>query len=280
MVSGHDGDRSRRLKKELQATKVERKQIEAWWKAQVRALAEVDQEVAERVRQTLEMFHDVQTAASSIIRSAERLQAAQLGRNDDEKFAALHPAAQTLVKAASLLELRMRTMPIVSNPAAASYGRRIRKPIYKLIDMLVRTLQPLAERRGVSLELRGVSHKMTDVFESFDLLPLTLIENAIKYSAKGQAIEVVVQDTESGIAVSVASFSPWIAPEERQSIFKRRYRAESAITMLAEGSGLGLHIAEVVARAHNTHVLFGTDEGNVMLDGIRYAGNRFSFSTR
>jgi K+-sensing histidine kinase KdpD len=226
------------------------------------------------------MFHDVQTAASSIIRSAERLQASQLGRNDDEKFAALHPAAQTLVKASGLLELRLRTMPIVINPAAAAYGNRVPKPIYKIVDMLVRILQPVAQNKNVSMSLRGTSHRLVPIFESFDLLPLTLIENAIKYSARDSRIEVAVNEPDHGVSVGVTSLSPWISPDERQLIFERRYRGAGARALRPEGYGLGLSIAEAVANAHESRVLFSTDEGDDEIGGVRFSTNRFFFNLR
>ncbi len=273
-------DRSRRVKKLLAGNAVELARLRNWVESQSKALAQRDADVEERTRQALEMFHDVQTAASSIIRSAERLQASQTGRTDDEKFAALHPAAQTLVKAARLLELRLRTMPIVTNPSAAAYGRRYTKLLVSIVYSLVKTLEPVAQARRIAVKLLGESRKRVDVYESFDLLPLILIENAVKYSSENQSVEVHVNDTDTGVAISVESFSPWIPPDERARIFERRFRASTSTAVANAGSGLGLYIAESVARAHSTHILHGTDDGNAVVNGIRYCNNKFSFSVR
>jgi signal transduction histidine kinase len=280
MVGGADTDRSRRIKRHLSSQRVHVSQLQAWQEAQLVALKEREAEVDERTRQALEMFHDVQTAASSIIRSGERLQATQPGRTDDERFEALPPAAKTLVKAAGLLELRLRTMPIVTNPAAAAYGNKIPKQIYRIVDLLVRTLQPLASAKDITLTLRGTSHRFVSVYESFDLLPLTLIENAIKYSPRGRRVDVTVNDTDSGIALVVCSFSPWIAPEERGRLFERRYRARITKETHPSGSGLGLYIAEAVATAHSTHVLLGSDDEDDRVDGVRHCTNRFGVNLR
>lgn len=280
-VTDSGQDKPRRLKAELADQRVTTAQIASWRLNQLKALAERDADVDEKIRESLEMFHDVQTAASTITRSAERLQASQPGRDDDEKFGNLPAAAQTLVKAAGLLGLRIKTMPIVTNPAAAEYGSRIRKPIYRVIHLLVRTLQPVAEKKNVEIRLLGSSRNMISVFESFDLLPLTLIENAIKYSAQNTKVDVTVKDTDSGgVSVSITSFSPWIHPDERQRLFERRYRSAATKRSHPHGSGLGLYIAETVAVAHATHVYHGTDEANEIVDGCRYCSNTFSFSLR
>jgi hypothetical protein len=242
LVRGVGKDRPRRLKRELEGHQIEPRQLRTWRDSQVKAFESREREIDERIRETLEMFHDVQTAASSIIRSAERLQASQLGRNDDEKFAALHPAAQTLVKASGL--------------------------------------QPVAQNKNVSMSLRGTSHRLVPIFESFDLLPLTLIENAIKYSARDSRIEVAVNEPDHGVSVGVTSLSPWISPDERQLIFERRYRGAGARALRPEGYGLGLSIAEAVANAHESRVLFSTDEGDDEIGGVRFSTNRFFFNLR
>lgn len=277
-VTGAGLDRPRRQKKELASNRVSINQLRDWQQNQNEASHVLEADLEEKVRQSLEMFHDVQTAASTIIRSAERLQAKQVGATDDERFERLPADAQTLVKAAGLLELRMQSMPIVSNPAAASYGFRRRRSIYRIVDRTVRTLQPLGEDRKIALRLDGPSHASVSVFESFDLLPLTLIENAIKYSATDRVVEIVVRDTVTGVSVSVSSFSPWIPPEERQSIFQKRFRGSTASRVAQKGSGLGLFIAEAVAQAHATHIRLDSDDTDERSSGIRYCNNRFFFN--
>jgi K+-sensing histidine kinase KdpD len=279
-VTGTNTARPRKQKKELLSNTVHINQLTSWIIDQQVEGEKREREVDEQVRASLEMFHDVQTVATTIIRCAERLQSAQQGRNDEERFEAMPEAAKTLFKAAGLLELRVRSMPLVSNPAAASYGVKSPRSIYRIVHRLKHTLGPVASVKDVSLTLGGESFREVPVFESFPLLPLAILENAIKYSARNQSVDVRIEDIGSSVKVSVSSFSPWIAPDHRARIFERRFRAPVAAQVSATGSGLGLAIAEAVATAHNTHVLHYSDDADVRVHGIRYCNNRFFFTVR
>jgi two-component system sensor histidine kinase MprB len=71
-----------------------------------------------------------------------------------------------------------------------------------------------------------------------------LIDNAVKWSPDGEAVEVSVHDG----AVSVRDHGPGIDPADLPHIFDRFYRAPAARTM--PGSGLGLAIVRQVAEAN------------------------------
>jgi two-component system sensor histidine kinase MprB len=71
-----------------------------------------------------------------------------------------------------------------------------------------------------------------------------LLENAGKWSREGSSVDVIL---ESGDLV-VRDYGPGIAPEDRDHVFDRFYRATSARSL--PGSGLGLAIVREVAEAH------------------------------
>ena len=71
-----------------------------------------------------------------------------------------------------------------------------------------------------------------------------LVDNALKYSPAGTAVEVQVR----GTSVVVADRGDGIADVDRGRIFDRFYRADSART--APGSGLGLAIVDRIVREH------------------------------
>src|SRR6185436_11411588 len=71
-----------------------------------------------------------------------------------------------------------------------------------------------------------------------------LVENALKFSPNGTAVEVVVERSN----VDVLDCGPGIAPDDLPHVFNRFYRATTARTL--PGSGLGLAIVEQIAQLH------------------------------
>jgi signal transduction histidine kinase len=77
-----------------------------------------------------------------------------------------------------------------------------------------------------------------------------VIENAAKFSAAGQTIEVRGESREGRCLVAVADRGIGIADDHLPYIFDRFYRVDRALAATSDGSGLGLFIASALARAH------------------------------
>jgi two-component system sensor histidine kinase MprB len=78
-----------------------------------------------------------------------------------------------------------------------------------------------------------------------------LLGNAHKFSPPDAPISVAVEDG----AVLVRDGGPGIAPEDRERVFDRFFRGETA--RAAAGSGLGLAIVEQIAQRHGGTVQVG-----------------------
>jgi two-component system sensor histidine kinase SenX3 len=80
---------------------------------------------------------------------------------------------------------------------------------------------------------------------------LNLIDNSVKYSPGGVAINVRLEEVEGGrFAVRVTDQGVGISSTELKRIFKRFYRVPAGVAVRAKGSGLGLFIVRSVARKH------------------------------
>lgn len=76
-----------------------------------------------------------------------------------------------------------------------------------------------------------------------------LIENAVKYSAEGDAVEVTAQREDVYVRISVSDRGPGIPDDQQQLIFEKFGRAEVEGGS-KPGTGLGLFIARSIAEAH------------------------------
>jgi two-component system sensor histidine kinase MprB len=89
--------------------------------------------------------------------------------------------------------------------------------------------------------VRGAPERLTRALSN-------LLDNADKFSPPDTDVEVSVRET----SVAVADHGPGVAPPDRERIFDRFYRADTARTQ--PGSGLGLAIVAQVAAEHGGDV--------------------------
>lgn len=80
------------------------------------------------------------------------------------------------------------------------------------------------------------------------------VQNAAKYSDKGNTIKLSVKKSEGKVIYAVQDEGIGIAGEELSHIFERFYRSDKARNAATGGSGLGLSIAKWIIDAHKGNV--------------------------
>jgi signal transduction histidine kinase len=106
-----------------------------------------------------------------------------------------------------------------------------------------------------------------------------LLENAVKYSSPGAAIELRARACEHGeVLIDVEDEGCGVPPEALSRIFERFARADSARMRTTGGAGLGLAITDAIAKAHGGRcTAASTGPGSVFslrLPGFTPAGRR------
>jgi two-component system OmpR family sensor kinase len=110
---------------------------------------------------------------------------------------------------------------------------------------------PQYTRRPVGLVIPRVPWPLPQVNGDRDLLGLALynlVENALKYSGPGDAVEVRAVEDWRWVIVEVADGGPGIAGEDLPRIFEELFRGANARGL--EGSGLGLSLVRLVIERH------------------------------
>lgn len=79
-----------------------------------------------------------------------------------------------------------------------------------------------------------------------------VLDNAIRFSAEGGAIEVTVGRTGDGLRIAVRDHGVGIPPERRDRIFDRFYQAH--LETQRSGLGLGLYVAREIVRLHGGRI--------------------------
>jgi two-component system, OmpR family, sensor histidine kinase SenX3 len=143
------------------------------------------------------------------------------------------------------------------------------EPIRDLVDVIdivdgaIERVRPLAEQRRIdvtTLELpRGV-RVSGDRRQLVSALG-NLVENAVKYSEHGSAVQVRVRVEGQFAELMVADNGIGIPATDHDRIFERFYRVDKARSRDTGGTGLGLSIVRHVATNHGGEVLVSSREG-------------------
>jgi heavy metal sensor kinase len=115
-------------------------------------------------------------------------------------------------------------------------------------------IRPIAAARNVAVAVNGQSTIVMGDPERLRQALGNLVENAVKFSPDGGHVELSTAMNGQNARMTVADEGPGIAPEHRERVFERFFRADSSRTRSAGGTGLGLAIAREIVAAHGGRV--------------------------
>mgnify|MGYP001268963896 FL=1 len=120
------------------------------------------------------------------------------------------------------------------------------------------TLPPLAERavqKGLLFRQR-IEEDLPPVMGNVDVYDMTLknlLDNAIKFTPSG-SVQIAAWQENGTVVVEVADDGIGIPPEAMNNLFKRFYRAQSAVERGIAGTGLGLYMVKENLRNYNGQI--------------------------
>jgi signal transduction histidine kinase len=125
----------------------------------------------------------------------------------------------------------------------------------------VNDLRPLAERRGVTVEVG----RFEECAVRGDPVPLRqllriLLDNAIKFTPSGGRVRLDAGVEDGTPTVRVVDTGIGIAADQLPHVFERFYRGEGA-RKEGEGAGLGLAIARWITDAHQGKIDIASGAG-------------------
>ena len=90
--------------------------------------------------------------------------------------------------------------------------------------------------------------------ESFSVVIKNIIENAMKYSLMNGTVRVRSFEKDNEVIISCEDQGPGISDIEKNRVTEKFYRVGNEETRTTKGTGLGLYLADQIAKAHG-HVL-------------------------
>ncbi len=90
----------------------------------------------------------------------------------------------------------------------------------------------------------------------FEMLLMNILTNAIKYNeSKKPIVDITFTQQKNQLHIKFADNGIGIEKNEIKKIFKKFYQSGKADDMSAQGSGLGLHLAQNIARIHKSTIV-------------------------
>ncbi len=114
----------------------------------------------------------------------------------------------------------------------------------------------MASQKNISMELVSLDKPLRISADASHVRRLffNLLHNAVKFTPSGGSIIVKVQEESRKLKVAVADTGPGIRPQDQDKIFDRFFRADRSSSPGEDGSGLGLSIAQSIARIHRGNI--------------------------
>jgi len=134
----------------------------------------------------------------------------------------------------------------------------------RTLNELIEDKRPFASDRPMQVSIRGESALIDADATLLRVAFSNLIDNALKFSPAGSAIEVEIGVDESAAQVQVTDHGPGIAQEEQPRIFEKFYRSTKADRV--RGAGLGLYIVRRIIDLHG---------GSIAVDSLPDKGATF-----
>ncbi len=104
-----------------------------------------------------------------------------------------------------------------------------------------------------SLMVNMEKEKLRQVF-------MNVVNNAIKYCRPEGEINISVRTQDDKLAVSVADNGIGIPKDQQSRIFEKFFRSDNAVKMQAQGTGLGLYVANQIIKNHGGVLNFSSEE--------------------
>jgi heavy metal sensor kinase len=159
-------------------------------------------------------------------------------------------AASTVEECDRLLDTINTMLMITKTEAGVDKLNRQEIDMARLVRDACELLEPVAEDKGVRLTCHAPNTcSLAGDHRMIQRMLANLLDNAIKYTPSGGAVNVSVSDRDGREAVvAVQDTGIGIPPKDLPHIFERFYRCDHSRSQ--PGTGLGLSLARAIARAH------------------------------
>ena len=224
---------------------------EGWVALLLQSRRSLEAQLEQQERWVSDVAHELKTPLTALLLVGESL-ASQVEDRHGLLVQRLQRELQRLQELVSdLLELSR-----LENLLPREEGRYDQVELRELVEAAWASLRPLAEQRQICLALAGPSPcPARGDGPRLHRALLNLLDNALRYSPDGSAIEVGLRSSGNWWLIDVRDHGSGLSDEDRSHMFERFYRGDpSRVRSQRAGSGLGLAIVQQIAVTHGGRI--------------------------
>ena len=197
------------------------------------------------------LTHELKTPMTSIKGNAETLLMTKM--NEEEREAALLQIDADCTRVERLSHKLMQLLVLKRSDDIEPKPQSVAE----LLAMVCDAAKEQLKRRGLALRVENHMQQLKMDKDLLCELLLNLIDNAGKASPRGSVIALRAR----GNIISVSDSGHGIPPEELHRLTEPFYMVDKARSRKQGGMGLGLALAQEVARLHGAHLAFESEVG-------------------
>ena len=225
-----------------------------------RTLEPIEAAHEQQKRFTADVSHELRTPLTSLKMSSE---VALMDKNAGKQV--LRETLESNLEDASKMELLinslLRLTRLDTSQAEAAFEA---VNLQEVVTQAQQQVKKLAAAKQITVSEHLSSRKLTvnGDFDALVQLAVIFLDNAIKYSPEGSNVEIACSKLKDAAQITVADHGQGIKPAALPHIFERFFREDAArSTTQAEGFGLGLSIAKLIADKHGGNITIASRPG-------------------
>ena len=223
-----------------------------------RTLSPIEQAHAQQQRFTADVSHELRTPLT-VLRMESEVALLNEHTTSIELRETLASNLEEVTKLETLINSLLRLTRLEESELRHNF-----RPV-SCADVIAESVNQMSKssnKRNINIDITTHNCQLYGDYDSLVQLVVLVLENAVKYSSEAGRVSIIASNDSRQATIQIIDTGIGIEPDALQHIFQRFYRADSSRNKTnAEGYGLGLSIAKMIADIHQGDITLSSQQG-------------------